>query len=238
MRYLFASLAMAISMGSVAQAELLMPTTYSTSVVDGTELQCPANKIMAVRQKDGKKIIDLCKKDRQNCMFEGSCVIRTLDGMIGITYVKYSEELEEAVFTKYDVGNCPFGIGYTGACVDPYFSVAADLNEYKIGEVLYIEKLKGLQLPTGEVHDGYVIVRDSSIYHMSGVGAEAVVFFTGFQNDRSAKNIFAKIGLSSNENLVESQRITDETKAQEVRKKRNFPQIPEHLSNIIHVENR
>ena len=46
-------------------------------------------------------------------------------------------------------------------CLDPYYSVAADLDIYKLGTVVYVPSFVGVLLPSGVNHDGYFVVRDS-----------------------------------------------------------------------------
>lgn len=224
-----------ISVGT-PDLRILAPTTYSTYRADATELRCEET-VSALNPK-GQEIIKLCKKDYRACRFEGACVVETANGKIGLAYHSFDEINEQVYFSKVDPKVCPYGYGYvsgkvykqiktTHLCLDPFFSVAADLTAYKTGDVLFVPKLVGTVLPTGEIHDGFVIVRDSSTFH-EGAGDYRITFFTGFYDAANAQNPFSKLGLTDVDNQI-GYRMATAKEAQAVRKKRNFPSLPAKL---------
>ena len=121
-----------------------------------------------------------------------------------------------------DSNQCPHGLGVKGICLDPFYSLASDLNHHKPGDVIYIEKLKGITLPDGSIHDGYMIVRDrGGAIH----GPNRFDFFTGSYTNTDPQNSFAAIGLAAKKNSFQYVKITGE-KAEAIRKLRHFPLVP------------
>ena len=139
--------------------------------------------------------------------------------------LNYSETVRDIPrFTLNDTTRCPFGIGVDEICLDPFYTVAADLKYHKAGEVLYVDKLKGLKLPNNDIHNGYVIVRDRG----GGIkGPNRFDFFTGTFRYTDPKNTMSQEGFSSTLNSYKYQKVGG-TKAAEIRKARNFPLIPQN----------
>jgi hypothetical protein len=117
---------------------------------------------------------------------------------------------------------CPFGVGVRGACLDPYYSIAADLRYHSAGEVLFFPALEGLPLPTGETHSGFMIVRDSG---GAILGPDRFDFFTGFDEPSSSRNIFSQSGFGDQSNKLDYVKVPED-KAIEFRSLRAFPSVP------------
>lgn len=240
-RYSFtALLGLLLATASIAQAGFLRtgyPGTYSTIPFKLSQMSCEADEMMTVLDSTGTVRMSLCKSVYTQCLLFGSCVIEQADGKKNVlSYHSYNEALERQTFIIEDETTpCPYGMGVgrseSGAmvstCMDPYFSVAADINEHTVGEVLYIPLLNGIKLPTGETHDGYVIIRDSG-ESLKDSSFDRYDIFTGFESAVDPKNVFAKRGLDNYDHPFKYKMVTGQ-KAEEIRKKRNFPGLPAHL---------
>ena len=87
---------------------------------------------------------------------------------------------------------------------------------------IFVNKLKGLKLPNGETHSGFMIVRDRG---GAIKGANRFDFYTGILDYRDEKNPFTPAGFATSSNKFEYRKANaDETTA--FRKIRNFPKIP------------
>ncbi len=235
-----ALLGLLFATASIAQAGSLRtgyPSTYSTIPFKLSNVSCQADETMTVLDAAGTVRMSLCKSVYTQCLLFGSCSIEQTDGTKNVlTYHSYNEALERQTFIVQDGdGRCPYGMGVgrsasgsvVPTCMDPYFSVAADINEHTVGEVLYIPILVGIKLPTGETHDGYVIVRDSG-ESLKDSSFDRYDLFTGFESAVNPKNAFAKRGLDNYDHAFKYKMVTG-AKAEEIRKKRNFPGLPAHL---------
>lgn len=232
---LFASLAICADKES-SEFRILAPSTYSTHLGRSPGPEC-TEQVPVLNPKQ-QEIIKLCKKDYRSCRFEGACVIETPTGKVGLSYHSFDEIEDQVYFSKVETKICPFGYGYVSGkvyrqlktkhlCLDPFYSVAADLTAYNVGDVLYVPVLDGARLPTGEIHDGFLIVRDSSTFHQ-GAGDYRITFFTGFLGAEDSENVFAKKGLADIDKRV-SYRLATAEEAAKVRAKRNFPSLPAQL---------
>src|SRR3989338_7761429 len=103
-------------------------------------------------------------------------------------------------------------------CIDPYFSLAADLSIYKLGDVIYIPDAVGLQLPGGSQHNGYFIVRDTG----GGIkGHGRFDFFSGFDSLKNPSHPFRKLQFNDRTTHVPFFLVTGSV-AQEILDMRNF----------------
>ena len=109
--------------------------------------------------------------------------------------------------------------GYKIMCLDPYYSLAADLTIYNLGDVIYIPSAVGIILPNGSTHDGYFVVRDSG-GAIKGYGR--FDFFSGFD---SSFNPLKMAGFSDKDNNVPYYLVMG-SEAEQFLRKRNFPSIP------------
>lgn len=201
-------------------------STYSTLLVELKEMECSADEMKPVKASSGEVIGQLCAREYRECMFEGSCVLETEQGQkMSISFERYDEKENQSYFTK---SVCDYGYGFgkvsgTRAgltCLLPYFSVSADALEYKLGDVVFVPKLKDVQLPNGEIHDGYVIVSDYSESYLD-TGADHFSFFTGHENAFSNKNPLVSLGLSDPTTIFEYRKAT-ELETKKVQEKRGF----------------
>ncbi len=206
-----------------ASKKLITPTVYFIPVYDQTQLACSEKKIM--RDIQGQSIMTVCKNVFDNCLMQGTCLIRQGSNEILINVSSVIQNERRFLILKNSV--CIFGIGSTkgqnikSMCLDPYYSVAADLSLYNIGDVVFIPTAVGMVMPDGSVHDGYFIVRDSG-GAITGYGR--FDFFTGFSITKSESPL-VQIGFGDKQTHVPYFVVTG-AKSEEILKKRNYPILP------------
>lgn len=204
-------------------------STYSTGLIQMADLSCRPDQMRKVKTTDGKVLVTICSDQYKECMYEGACVLVNKAGQkLGISYVKYDEVKNQSYFSKIDLKTCPYGYGQGRvsselagtACLLPYFSASADPLQYKLGDVVFLPNLVGVKLPTGEVHDGFIVITDHATGYIDTDDTH-FGFFTGHDNSRSKKNVFAALGLADPATEFKFRRATaDETK--KVQAKRGF----------------
>ena len=201
---------------------ILSPTIYYTPILNlDIDYKCSANEpTRTVRDTSKKEIANLCPKDILNCKMQGTCIFISNKKRYTLKYAK--QDQREPLFNLVSDPLCPYGRGSSNYCVDPFFSVAADLRFHKIGDVIYLPKLVGLYLPTGEVHDGFLIVRDKG---SMVIGEDRFDFFTGFFLTAS-ENPFMKMGLGDKKSNFYYSKVLNPALAQKIHKKRAYPGIP------------
>lgn len=123
------------------------------------------------------------------------------------------------------MNTCPYGYGALDTCLDPFYSVAADLNFHKVGEVIFVPRIVGIKMPDGEVHDGYFIIRDSGARIQ---GPSRFDFFTGLYSHKVKANTLARLGFDDKNNQFEFRLGTAEETIL-IKKKRSFPGLKNSL---------
>ncbi len=204
---------------------LITPTIYYIPVYDQTNLTCADKKV--IKDEKGKAIISVCKNVFDDCLMQGTCQI--IQGGKKLLLNVGSVVGTERRFSVIKNSFCIYGIGSSKSrtanlkttCLDPYYSVAADLNIYNVGDVIYIPAAVGLILPDGAIHDGHFIIRDAG-GAIKGYGR--FDFFTGFAIGRS-ENPLARLGFADKQTNVFYTVVEDE-EAAKVLKMRNFPLLP------------
>lgn len=224
----------------------LSPTVYYTQVMNMDKKCLPRESIVtfldakymdigprALNSRKNKPIT-ACQSVYKKCAIEGSCALvnsrgRSLEQLADenieiINYQAQGKNTGRYYFSHIEEDRCPYGLGVKKICLDPFFTVAADLNFYKAGDVIYVSALEGVKLPTGEVHDGYMIVRDRG---GAIKGANRFDFYSGFLPYRHPKNVFFEIGLANEKNKeIFFEKVTDDKVIEEVHLKRNYPLVP------------
>ena len=203
--------------------KLITPTVYYIPVYDQTTLACADQKSM--RDTQGITIATVCKNVFDSCVMQGTCQIRqgSESTLVNVSSVVQSERR----FSILKNNVCTFGTGSAKGqnskpiCLDPYYSVAADLSLYAVGSVIYVPSVVGLAMPDGTIHDGYFIVRDSG-GAIKGYGS--FDFFTGFSLNRSESPL-VQLGFGDKQTNVPYY-VTSGTQADEILKKRNYPNLP------------
>ena len=96
------------------------------------------------------------------------------------------------------VENCEWGLGVQNAewisevesyKLVPYRTIAVDPKVISIGSVVYIPAIRGIRLPTGEIHDGYFLAHDIG----SAIKRKRIDIFVG--SESGTHNTFTKRGI-------------------------------------------
>lgn len=180
-------------------------------------------------------IVSSCRRVYKSCEMQGTCQVQLADGSNILINVDQRNDRGRRTFQKVTSSQCVYGLGastdrkmgYRQMCIDPFYSVAADLSIYNLGDVIFIPMLKGLILPNGEAHTGYVIVRDSG-QRIKGVGR--FDFFTGYLG-MTRTNPFFKIGLGGGD-LFPEYFVVQGGEANRIRAARNFPLLINGLNRL------
>jgi 3D (Asp-Asp-Asp) domain-containing protein len=90
-------------------------------------------------------------------------------------YVGLSQDLKK--YFVYSTSPTLWGVGQHNFALVPFVSVASDQRFYPFGTVLYIPTLKGLQMPDGTTHAGYVYCCDTG----SAIVGEHLDWFVGYR---------------------------------------------------------
>lgn len=226
LRTLVLPIAMVVTVSCAANSSTsddndLVPTIYYKPTIILDKTKCGPNDLKDFISPEGKVLETVCEVDFNRCLMQGSCFIEYPDGKVK-SYNVHSKKDNVFRFIEVDTKRCPYGYGVRNSCLDPYFSVAADLNFYQAGDAIFVPRLVGAQMPNGEIHDGYLLVRDKG----GGViGANRFDFFTGFFNHLSGDNVMAKLGFGDPKNRFEFRKATAE-EAKKVRAQRSYPGLP------------
>jgi 3D (Asp-Asp-Asp) domain-containing protein len=211
-------------MVSCAQTKVLEGETMTPSIYYKPTIQFDANKCAESDLKDmlsptGKLLTTICVADFNRCLMEGSCFVGKEGRLRSFNY--HSRVNGDPRFTEVDLGRCPYGYGVRNSCLDPYYTVAADLKVYKMGDVIFIPRLIGAEMPDGQTHDGFVIVRDAGAKIQ---GPNRFDFFTGFYNHLSTENTMARLGFGDPKSRFDF-RLATEEEAVATRVRRGYPGV-------------
>lgn len=201
----------------------LIPTIYYKPTVHADKSKCASSELKDLVSTTRKVLVTLCQKDYWHCLMQGSCFVYDQQKLNSYNYHSTKDGI--ALFVEVDLNKCPYGYGAQGYCLDPYFSIAADLSIHKMGDVFFVPRLEGAVLPNGEIHDGYVIVRDSG---GKILGASRFDFFTGFLDHLNSKNTLAQLGFGDPKNRFEYYKLSEE-EAEKIRSRRGYPGLKKTL---------
>lgn len=212
-------------------SSFISPTIYYRPVIHLEQEKCSAKDRQGLKDPEGKILVNMCESSYQKCLTQGSCLVISKGRERSLGY--NSNRGGEPRFVEVNSEECPFGRGVQDhLCLDPYFSVAADLGLYKVGDVIYVDVLRGVKMPDGQVHDGYLIIRDEG----GGVkGPTRFDFFTGYLHYTDKANTLAQLGLGDPDNRIHFQLVTGDT-AETVRKRRNYPGIPHAVKALAQAQ--
>lgn len=207
---------------------VLKPTVYYFAKIDEDNSSC--SRDVNLRDVDGKVLIRVCKTTATTCGLQGSCAV-VQSGKIQSLNILKRVDGEDRYF-EIDQNSCRFGYGVRSSCLDPFYTVAADLSLYKPGDVIYVPSVVGLKLPDGSEHNGFFVVRDRG----RGIkGPGRFDFFSGTMSWREGGNPFAKIGLRSVDTNVPYHRVRGET-ARRVLQERSYPALPQQVVESTSAE--
>lgn len=164
-------------------------------------------------------IIRVCPYTLSTCGEEGSCAIIKNGTRYAVNVLGRVKGQDHFI----DIGKeCPFGYGVRNICLDPFYTLAADLKIYKPGEVIFIPAVQGLGLPDGSKHDGFFVIRDEG----RGVkGRGRFDFFTGYFRWNNSKNPFLKLKLGDTNSHHTYYRVKG-ARAEAVKAARGYPRLP------------
>lgn len=195
------------------------PTVYHIHTINSEEQKCKTSELVQILDVTNTPIALVCPNDSYQCGLQGTCIINGLGYSVMLNFVANYR------FSAVNTSKCPFGRGVQEICVDPFYSVAANLNQFPTGTVIYIPALKDLKLPNGKSHGGYLIVRDTGAA-FNGTNPIRMDFFTGNLLAQDPNNPFTRLGFADPKSRFEFRVVTGAT-AQQFRASRNFPLIPE-----------
>jgi 3D (Asp-Asp-Asp) domain-containing protein len=204
-------------------ADLLSPTIYYKPTVHFDAAKCSQEQLKDMLSPEGKVLTTICQVDFDRCLIEGSCFVDKAGSVRSFNYHSRIKDIPR--FTEVDLRKCPFGYGVNSTCLDPYYTIAADLSIYKVGDVIFVPRLVGAPMPDGSTHDGFMVIRDRGARI---IGQGRFDFFTGFYNHASKDNIIARLGFGDSYARFDYRVATDE-EAQAARVRRGYP----GLKNVV-----
>lgn len=199
---------------------VLKPTVYYFPVINEDTKGCPLPTKQPLHGAGGKILGHVCKETAEACGLQGSCAIVQNGQMKTYNIIGRFEGQDR--FFEIEKEGCRFGYGVQSSCLDPFFTLAADLNIYKPGEVIFVPAVVGLVLPDGTVHDGYFIIRDQG---RGIVGRGRFDFYSGYYSWLDQKNPFNKLGLGDVKTNIPYFRVRGET-AKKILAARSYPKLP------------
>lgn len=205
---------------STNEVGVLKPTVYYFAVINEDKNPCKDTEKTTLHGAGGVRLLTVCSKTEKTCGLQGSCAVvqsgRTYMYNI-ITRINGQDR-----FFEIKSDGCRFGYGVKSSCLDPFYTLAADLSIYKPGEVIFVPAVVGLALPDGTKHSGYFVIRDQG----RGIkGHGRFDFYSGFMSWMDPKNPFTKIGLGSVNTNIPYLRVKGEL-AQKVLVSRAYPKVP------------
>ncbi|XGC80334.1 hypothetical protein ACES2L_13460 [Bdellovibrio bacteriovorus] len=198
----------------------LKPTIYYFVVIN-EDKSSKCDEKMGLHGQGGKKLLTVCKRTHKACALQGSCGVIQNGRMHYFNIIGRFQNQER--FFEIGKEGCRYGYGVNSSCLDPFYTLAADLSIYKPGEVIFIPSVVGLELPDGSKHSGYFIIRDKG---RGIIGRGRFDFYSGeyHWNDKK-NNSLAKIGFADVTTNVPYYRVKGET-AKTVLASRDFPRLP------------
>lgn len=197
----------------------LSPAIYFIPILDVKRVECRDDEKQPIKNIQGQTITQVCEADYRLCVKQGTCLLNEPRGMRIINFTTRRGKIP--LFSDKIKKECPYGLGIKDVCLDPYYTIAGDMKFHKLGDVIYVPTARGMQLPNGDTHDGYFVIRDSGSNLKSDKRFD---FFTGFDHDTEASNVFKKMGLDNKENRFKYEKAP-ESIAAKVRAKRNYPKL-------------
>lgn len=201
---------------------VLKPTVYYFPVINEDEKSCAAKEKRNLHGAGGKVLLKVCSRTHAMCALQGTCGVIQNKEMHTFNIIGRFEGQDR--FFEIPSDGCRFGYGVRNSCLDPFYTLAADLSIYQPGEVIFVPAVVGLVLPDGSVHSGYFVIRDKG-RGIKGLGR--FDFFTGHYSWLDPENPFKKLGLGDVNTGIPYFRIKGDA-AKKVQAYRAYPDLPEH----------
>lgn len=199
---------------------VLIPTIYRLYVIYKDRQSCNFRMKKSFYTPEGKRLQTVCPEEYDRCRLEGSCDVIENGKVTPIGFVRQVGSQDH--WRIYDRRRCPYGSGAQNTCLDPFRSVAADMNFWKIGDVIHVPIVEGIELPDGTIHDGFFIVRDTG----SAInGPHRFDFYVGRTSQKIVVNIFSKLKLNDKQTQVMFRKATP-SETSVVLAQRRFPEVP------------
>lgn len=197
----------------------LNPTIYYKPIIKFDVDKCQDEVRVEMLSPEDKVLTRLCAADFNNCVMQGACYVHDEDGRFRSFnyYARGADNIPR--FKEVDMRKCPYGYGMRNVCLDPYYTVAADLSIYKIGDVIYVPRLDGAVMPNGVTHDGFFVVRDAG-GAIKGPGR--FDFYTGFTKPYAKENTFNRMGFANIKNSFPF-RMATPAEAEAARQRTGYP---------------
>lgn len=198
----------------------LIPSNYYHPLIRDELNACKSGQFVSLRGERGVELMKVCSSTLSECAMEGSCQIARGEDVRSFNYQGLSGG--RYVFFEITSGGCVYGYGVQSTCLDPFYTVAADLRYHKAGEVIYVPKVAGVVLPNGSLHSGYFIVRDGG---GAIKGANRFDFYSGSLTWNDDRNPFYGLQISDPKKRFSYFRVDGET-ATSIRQVRAYPKLP------------
>lgn len=199
---------------------MITPTIYYKPVIYLEKEKCESSEMTDLLNENDEVLISLCRKSYDNCLLQGSCYVVEGEKTRNFNFTNTKGGIHRFAEKKED--RCPYGYGVAALCLDPFYSVAADLDIYEVGDVIFVPKLVDVRLPDGTRHNGYLVIRDKG---GAIIGEDRFDFFTGFLGPYDRGNVFAELGFGDKRHRFGYQKVGPEA-AKVIREYRNYPNIP------------
>lgn len=201
--------------------QVLSPSIYYKPIFKAKEGGCDSGPAVPLLSPENKVHDLLCEDQFKSCVMQGACAVIKDSGRL--RSFNYFARGPDGVprFKEVDLQRCPFGYGLRNICLDPYYSVAADLSIYKLGDVIYVPRIVGELMPDGRPHPGFFVIRDAGA---AIKGAGRFDFYIGYTRPFSKENPFFRLGLADKSTSLEFRMASDE-EAQLFRENTKFPNI-------------
>lgn len=205
-----------------SNAAKMNPTIYYHPVIKNTEDRCKEEDRTDMLTIDDQVLVRLCKVDLAKCSLQGTCTV--VEGENRRSFNHHSLKGGVDRYFEMKQSACVYGYGVTNICLDPFYSVAADLTIYKPGTVIFVPSVRGTTMPNGKPHTGFFVVRDRG----GGVkGAGRFDFFTGSYSWNSDNNPFKSLDLGDPRKPQKFFVVKSEEVSEATLDARNFPSLPQ-----------
>lgn len=197
----------------------ITPTVYYNAIINDDKT-CTDEERVTLHGAKAVELAKVCPSTLNYCGLQGSCTVVSKGTQVSYNVINRYAGVDH--FMVLNVEECPFGLGVRSICLDPFYTVAADLKIYKPGDVIFIPQLVGFELFMGRKHTGFFVVRDKG---RDIVGKGRFDFFSGFYSWRDQQNPFAKAKLNSSKTKMMFYKVTGKS-AESVLSGRMFPGLP------------
>lgn len=197
----------------------IQPTIYYNAIIDDDKA-CEESAKVTLHGLQGAELAKVCPKTLNYCGLQGSCTIVSKGKTVSYNVINRYAGVDH--FVVLDVEECPFGLGVRSICLDPFYTVAADLKIYKPGDVIFIPQMVGQELLGGKKHTGFFVVRDQG---RGIIGKGRFDFFSGFYSWRDKNNPLSKVKLHDQTTRMIYYRVTGNS-AKSILEGRLFPSLP------------